>query len=312
YGLSWWEQVPGGFKEHLIMGDRATLNRYGLAFSELHSITLADIDGDGLKDVVTGKTYWSHHKQALGWDDGAVVYWFKLVRRADGVDWLPMLADPGAGIGRQVVVKDLNRDGLADMVVGGMVGGSVLLQRREEVGEAAWLAAQPRPIPQYVAPPLEGPPAPIEPKTGQVPGALEAETSGAKPSRGKAAPQNMANFRAAKWSGGAQLFWRGGADGDTIEFELPVAEAGEYQLETVFTRAPDYAVVQLALDGDDLGDPIDLYHFSKVTTTGVIERALGLLEAGAHTLTIRITGVNVSAQPDRLVGLDYVRVVKAE
>ncbi len=41
FGLSWWEQSPDGFKEHLIMGDRAPLNRYGVVFSELHSVALA-------------------------------------------------------------------------------------------------------------------------------------------------------------------------------------------------------------------------------------------------------------------------------
>ena len=39
------------------MGDQAAQNRYGVVFSEPHSVTLADIDGDGLKDIVTGKTY---------------------------------------------------------------------------------------------------------------------------------------------------------------------------------------------------------------------------------------------------------------
>jgi len=95
FGLSWHEQTPYGFKEHLIMGDRAAQNRYGVVFSELHSVQLADMDGDGLQDIVTGKTYWSHHKKSPLWDTGAVVYWFKLVRGKEGVDWVPMKADEG-------------------------------------------------------------------------------------------------------------------------------------------------------------------------------------------------------------------------
>ncbi len=31
-----------------------------LAFTELHALTMADIDGDGLQDIVTGKRWWSH------------------------------------------------------------------------------------------------------------------------------------------------------------------------------------------------------------------------------------------------------------
>ena len=82
FGLAWYEQVREGdqaeFRQHLIMGDRPEQNRYGLVFSEPHSVKLVDIDGDGLKDIVTGKTYYSHHKQSPMWDAGAVVYWFRL------------------------------------------------------------------------------------------------------------------------------------------------------------------------------------------------------------------------------------------
>ena len=122
----------------------------------------------------------------------------------------------------------------------------------------------------------------------------------------------MTAFSAAKWSGGAQLFWNGGADGDALSVELPVAQAGKFILEIVCTRAPDYAIVQLAFDGEDIGEALDLFHFSKVTTTGVLEYPLGALGAGKHTLSIRITGANPNAQPKRFVGIDYLRLVEAE
>ena len=83
FGLAWYEQTRQGdviaFTPHVIMGSEPSANRYGLVVSELHSLNLADIDGDGLKDIVTGKTFWSHHRQSPQWDAGAVVYWFKLV-----------------------------------------------------------------------------------------------------------------------------------------------------------------------------------------------------------------------------------------
>ena len=119
------------------MGDRPEQNRYGLVFSELHSVNLADIDGDGLKDIVTGKTYYSHHKQAPMWDAGAVVYWFRLDRTPEGVDWVPYQADGEAGIGRQLVVADINGDGLPDIATGGMKGAHVLIHEREAVDKAA-------------------------------------------------------------------------------------------------------------------------------------------------------------------------------
>ena len=115
------------------MGSKREENRYGVLFSELHSVNLADIDGDGLKDIVTGKTYWSHHTKSPMWDAGAVVYWFKLKRTGSGVDWIPHKADGESGIGRQVIVGDVSGDKLPDIIVGGMKGSHVLTHHRKAV-----------------------------------------------------------------------------------------------------------------------------------------------------------------------------------
>lgn len=313
YGLSWHEQTPQGFKEHRIMGDRASQNRYGALFSELHSVQLADMDGDGLKDIVTGKTYWSHHKKSPMWDAGAVVYWFKLVRGKDGVDWIPMKADGESGIGRQLVIQDVNGDQQPDILAGGMKGAHVLIHHARNVSEAEWKAAQPKPLTAEERAALIAKEASLADAVERVPGALEGEALAAsiKASSGAVKPQNMKNFRDGRWSGGAQFLWTGGKAGDHVEITLNVPESAEHTLETVLTRAPDFAIVQLAFDGKDLGDPLDLYD-TKVTTTGVLKHALGQLTAGPHQLVIRITGTNSKAKQNRYVGLDYVRLVKAE
>jgi len=149
FGLAWFEQDKSGkepvFRQHLIMGAKPEQNRYGLVFSELHSVALADIDGDGLKDIVTGKTYYSHHKGSPMWDAGAVVYWFRLARTDKGVDWVPYKADGEAGIGRQISIADINGDKLPDIVVGGMKGAHVLTHRQAKVTEAEFEKAQPKP-----------------------------------------------------------------------------------------------------------------------------------------------------------------------
>jgi hypothetical protein len=150
FGLAWHEQLRDGerivFKRHLIMGREPKENRYGLVFSELHSVNLADIDGDGLKDIVTGKTYWSHHTQSPMWDAGAVVYWFKLARGTDGIDWVPYKAADETGIGRQVTVADVNGDKQPDIIVGGMKGANVLVHERRSVTADEWEKSQPKPL----------------------------------------------------------------------------------------------------------------------------------------------------------------------
>lgn len=154
FGLAWYEQYRAGdaikFRQHLIMGQKPEENRYGVKFSELHAIDLVDMDGDGLKDIVTGKRFWSHGR--LGDPDrnnAAVVYWFKLVRDGSaGVDFIPYLIDDSSGVGTQVVVGDVNGDKLPDIVAANKKGTFVLLHEKKQVSREEWEKAQPKARPE--------------------------------------------------------------------------------------------------------------------------------------------------------------------
>jgi hypothetical protein len=160
HGLAWFEQSRDAgrisFKRHLIMGERPDENPYGVVFSELHALALADVDGDRLMDIVTGKTYWSHHTRTPSWHDGAVVYWFRLTRHGSVVDFVPHQADDDSGVGRQVVVGDVSGDKLPDIVTANMKGTFVLLHQKRPVTQEEWTRAQPAPL---AIPGLGGDPA---------------------------------------------------------------------------------------------------------------------------------------------------------
>src|SRR5205823_12372583 len=96
---------------HLILNKEPKANRYGVTFSQLHSLDLIDMDGDGLKDIVTGKRVWAHGPHGDPEPNApAVLYWFKLVRPAKGqADFIPYLIDNDSGVGTQVVAGQIRR-----------------------------------------------------------------------------------------------------------------------------------------------------------------------------------------------------------
>ncbi len=152
YGLAWFEQVRDGnrvsFKPHLFMNKTPQENKYGVKFSQVHAIDLIDMDGDGLKDIVTGKRFWAHGPQGDPEPNApAVLYWFRLTRGSDGaVDYVPHLIDGDSGVGTQVAAADLNGDRLPDIVMGNKKGGFVFIHETREVSRAEWDAAQPKPL----------------------------------------------------------------------------------------------------------------------------------------------------------------------
>lgn len=154
FGLAWFEQVKTAdgitFKEHIFMNKEPNENRYGVKFSQLHAVDLVDIDGDGLKDIITGKRFWAHGPDGDPEPGAApVLYWWKLVRGSDGsVDFVPHRVDDASGVGTQVVARDLNGDGQPDLIVGNKRGVFVFRQQRKPVTEAEWKAAQPKPLAQ--------------------------------------------------------------------------------------------------------------------------------------------------------------------
>lgn len=131
WGLAWFEAVPENgaltFRKHPLMGDRAEEQKYGVAFSQPHALDLADLDGDGLSDIVVGKRLWAHGPNGdIEPNAPAVLYWFQLKRDTKGVvTFIAHLIDDKSGVGVQVTVRDVNADRRPDILTVSKLGAFV-------------------------------------------------------------------------------------------------------------------------------------------------------------------------------------------
>lgn len=129
YGLAWFEQSGDGpFIRHDIMGESSQDNPYGIAFSQLHAVALRDVDGDGLKDIVTGKRYLAHNGKDAGGLQPPVLYWFRCVHNGSRVEFVPHKIHGDSGVGTEVLVEDLNDDQRLDIVTSSKRGLFVHIQ----------------------------------------------------------------------------------------------------------------------------------------------------------------------------------------
>ncbi len=125
---------------------------------------------------------------------------------------------------------------------------------------------------------------------------------------GQTSVQDMGGFE-GEWSGYAHLWWTGASPGAKLDLAVRTRQAGTYSLKARLTKAPDYGIVQLYLDGQKLGDPIDLYA-DKVVPTDEIPLGTLKLSSGEHKLTVEIVGANEKAQKAYMFGLDYIKLDK--
>jgi hypothetical protein len=129
YGLLWWKQIrrPDAtidWERNVILAPAPDLQSSDLRVSQMHALEMADLNRDGRLDLVTGKRFWAHgphgDKEPAA---PAVLLWFEVDRAADGaVRFMPRLIDDNSGVGTQVTVADVNRDGRPDVVVANKKG----------------------------------------------------------------------------------------------------------------------------------------------------------------------------------------------
>jgi hypothetical protein len=117
YGIFWLEQRPDHTWVKHAIDD---------SWSQGHALTLVDLNGDGRRDLLTGKRFMAHDGHDPGEREPLGIYWYEYRKAEDskGVEWSRHLIEYGsrAGGGMQIPVADLDGDGDLDFAVGGKSG----------------------------------------------------------------------------------------------------------------------------------------------------------------------------------------------
>ncbi|MBD3184204.1 VCBS repeat-containing protein [Candidatus Poribacteria bacterium] len=117
YGLYWEEQKIDS------AGNRTWVrHEIDSDWSQSHALALADLDKDGVMELITGKRLFAHNGNDPGGKDPSCLYWYKL--NHDDFTWKRNVIDEGTkvGAGMQICVADVFNRGKLDIVAPGKGG----------------------------------------------------------------------------------------------------------------------------------------------------------------------------------------------
>jgi hypothetical protein len=112
--------------------------------------------------------------------------------------------------------------------------------------------------------------------------------------------QNLNDFG---WSKNMQLFWTDTKPGDKLKLAFYTNDKRTFQVYANLTKAKDYGMFRVLINGKDTGKTLDLYHNSVITNL----ISLGRYELNQGENIIEIISVDKNPQAEKTnFGLDYL------
>jgi hypothetical protein len=126
YGVWWFENTgsagDGAFAYHLVDDTH----------SQTHALHFDDLDGDGQRELITGKRFFAHNGHDPGAYELCTMYYYTIKKQADSpptIERHEIEAGRDTGIGTQFAVADINGDGKLDIALSNKKGVNLLIQK---------------------------------------------------------------------------------------------------------------------------------------------------------------------------------------
>jgi hypothetical protein len=125
YGLYWWKN-QGTDENGEIQWTKKEIDE---SYSQPHSLAWADLTGDSVPELITGKRYYAHNGKDPGGQEMPCLYYY--VWDASNETFTRHTIDEGhIGTGLQIVIEDFDDDGDADLAVAGKSGTYLIMNKR--------------------------------------------------------------------------------------------------------------------------------------------------------------------------------------
>ncbi len=85
------------------------------ATAQTHSSIMADLNGDGKKEYITGKRFLAHNGRDAGDGDAPILMYFKFTKEKPY--WKEHVIDNDSGAGLNIAVQDMNKDKKLDIII---------------------------------------------------------------------------------------------------------------------------------------------------------------------------------------------------
>jgi len=125
YGIHWWRGLGPDANGKLQFDERLIDD----SFSQAHCLCLADLDGDGTDELVTGKRVRAHNGGDPGSAEPPIMRYYVWDAKKQAFNAYT-INEGQVGGGLQIRTADLDADGDVDIVVAGKEGTQILFNMR--------------------------------------------------------------------------------------------------------------------------------------------------------------------------------------